>query len=49
MEFFTRSGAASRIRSDCVVIGLFDGGSPSPAADDVNRASDGLSSWRMLA
>ena len=27
MEFFTRSGAASRIRSDCVIIGLFDGGS----------------------
>jgi leucyl aminopeptidase len=42
MEFFTRSGAASRIRSDCVIIGLFDGGDLSPAADDVNRASDGL-------
>jgi leucyl aminopeptidase len=42
MDFFTRSGAASRIRSDCFIIGVFDGGPLSPAAEHVNGATDGL-------
>ena len=42
MEFFTRSGSAARLRSDCVVLGIFDGGSWTPAAEDINRATDGL-------
>jgi leucyl aminopeptidase len=42
MEFFTRSGAASRIRSDCVIIGVFEGGELTAAAADVDDASDGL-------
>ena len=42
MEFFTRSGSAARLRSDCVVLGIFDGGTWTPAAADINRATDGL-------
>jgi leucyl aminopeptidase len=42
MEFFTRSGAASRIRSDCVIVGIHDGGGLTAAAADIDRATDGL-------
>jgi leucyl aminopeptidase len=42
MEFFTRSGAASRIRSDCVIVGVFEGSELTAAATDIDGASDGL-------
>jgi leucyl aminopeptidase len=42
MEFFTRSGNPSRIRSDCVIVGVFEGGDLAPAAGEIDEATKGL-------
>ena len=41
MEFTIKAGAPEKLKSDCVVAGVYAGGDPSAAARSLDKASDG--------
>lgn len=42
MEFAIRTGQPARLRTGCLVAGLFEDGEPGPVARDIDEATDGL-------
>ncbi|MFC4251918.1 leucyl aminopeptidase [Sinimarinibacterium flocculans] len=47
MEYFVKSGNPEKQRVACLIVGIFDRRSPSPAADTIDKASGGAISGVM--